>query len=73
MRECALKKGLVIGSHDWQVAKGGTHVKHVGKLKSHASYCITRQNFQFGQTVSSQLKLATCSSHEAESPEHPVC
>ena len=30
---------------DWQVAKGGTHVKHAGELKGHASCCTTGQNF----------------------------
>ena len=30
---------------DWRVAKGGTHVKHAGELKGHASYCTTGQNF----------------------------
>ena len=24
-------------AHNWGVAKGGTHVKHVGELKGHAS------------------------------------
>ena len=24
-------------AHDWQVAKGGTHVKHAGEMKSHAN------------------------------------
>ena len=55
-QECALKKGLVTGSHDWQVTKGGTRVKHAGELKSHAS-CTVGQNFQSGQIVSSRLVL----------------
>ena len=29
----------------WQVAKGGTHVKHAGELTSHASWSTTGQNF----------------------------
>ena len=60
-------------AHDWQVAKGGTCVKHAGELKGHASCCTIGQNFQSDQTISSQLKLATHSSREAKSPEHPVC
>ena len=44
-QECALKKGFVTGSRDWQVAKGGTRVKHAGKLKSHTSCYTTGQNF----------------------------
>ena len=58
---------------NWQVAKGGTRVKHVGELKSHSNYCTTGQNFQSNQAVSTRLKLVTRSSREAESPEHPVC
>ena len=53
-------------SRDWQVAKGGTRVKHAGELKGHNSWSTTRQNFQSGQTVSSRLKLATRSNHELE-------
>ena len=56
--------------HNWQVAKGGTRVKHARELKGHASCCTTGQNFQSGKTVSSLLKLATRSSRE---PKHPVC
>ena len=48
--------------HDW----------HAGELKSHTSCCTTRQNFQSGQVVSSQLKLATQSSREAKSPDHSI-
>ena len=59
-------------ARDWRVAKNGTHVKHAGELKSQASYCITGQNFQSCQAVSLRLKLATSSSCELESPEHPV-
>ena len=39
----------------WQVAKRGTRVKHVGELKSHASWSIIGQNFQSSQAVSSRL------------------
>ena len=60
------------GSRDWQVAKGGTRVKHERELKGHANCCTTGQNFQSGQVVSLQLKLTTCSSRELESPECPV-
>ena len=45
-------------AYDWQVAKGGTSVKHVGELKSHASWSTRGQNSQFGQAVSLRLKLA---------------
>ena len=68
----ALKKSLMTGSHDWEVAKGGTHVKHAGELKGHDSWSTTRQNFQLGQVVSSQLKFETRSSCEVESPKCPV-
>ena len=33
------------GPCGWQVVKAGTRVKHVGELKSHASYCTTGQIF----------------------------
>ena len=39
----------------WQVAKGGTCVKHAKELKSHARYCTTGQKSQAGQAVSSRL------------------
>ena len=51
------QKGLATGSRDWLVAKRGTHVKYAGKLKSHNSWSTIRQNFQFRQAVSSQLRL----------------
>ena len=63
MRECEekLKSMHSAGPRDWisrlaygyQVAKGGTCVKHAGELKSHTSWSTTRQNFQFDQAVSS--------------------
>ena len=59
-------------TRDWQATKVGTHVKHVGKLKSHASCCTTGQKSQSGQAVSSRLELATQPSREAKSPNHPV-
>ena len=59
-------------ARDWQVAKGGTRVKHAGELKGHTNCCTTGQNFQSGQVVSSRLKLVTRSSREAESLEHPI-
>ena len=68
---CALKKSLATRSRDWQVAKGGTHVKHAGELKGHDSWSTTGQNFPSGQAVGSRLKLTTCSSCEVESPECP--
>ena len=60
------------GSCDWQVPKAGTHVKHAGELKGHASCCTTRQNFQSGQAVSLRLKLVTHSSRKPESLEHHI-
>ena len=59
-------------TRDWQVSKGGTRVKHVEDLKSRASWSTIGQNFQSSQIVSSRLKLATQSSHEAKSPNHSV-
>ena len=59
-------------TRDWQAAKVGTHVEHVGELKSHASYCTTGQNFQAGQAISSRLELTTQLSREVKSPDHPV-
>ena len=35
-------------ARDWQVAKGGTRVKHAGELKSHANWSTTGQKFQSG-------------------------
>ena len=81
MRECEEKLRMhSVGTRDWisrvargwQVAKRGTCAKHAGELKSHASYCTTRQKFQAGQAISSQLKLMTQSSREAKSPDHSV-
>ena len=46
-------------THDYQSVKAGTHVKHVGELKSHASCCTTGQKSQAGQAVSLRLELAT--------------
>ena len=59
-------------TRDWQAAKVGTHVKHAGKLKSHASYCTTGQKSQASQAVSSRLELVTQSSREAKLPNHLV-
>ena len=59
-------------TRDWQAAKVGTRVKHVGELKSHASYCTIGQKSQTGQAISSRLELATQPSREAKSLDHPV-
>ena len=59
-------------TRDWQDAKVGTRTEHAGKLKSHASCCITRQKSQAGQAISLQLELATQPNHEVKSPDHPV-
>ena len=56
----------------WQVAKGGTRVKHVEELESHASWSIIGQKFQSGQAVSLRLRLVTQSSNEIKSPDHSV-
>ena len=82
MRECEEMLKIVQGcrdswldswvTRDWQAAKVGTRVKHVGKLKSHASCCTIGQKSQAGLAVSSRLELATQPSHEAKSPDNPV-
>ena len=69
MRECEEMLKIVQGckdlrldsrvTRDWQAAKVGTRVKHAGKLKSHASYCITGQKSQASQAICSWLELAT--------------
>ena len=59
-------------TRDWQAAKVSTRVKHVGKLKSHASCCTTGQKSQAGQVVSSRLELVTQPSRMAKSPNYPV-
>ena len=48
-------------------------MKHAGELKSHASWSTTGQNFQFGQAVSSWLRLATQLSHDAKLPDLSIC
>ena len=35
-------------ARSWQVAKGGTCVKHAEELKSHASYCTIEKKSQAG-------------------------
>ena len=82
MRECEEMLKIVQGCRDSrldlrvtcdsQVAKVGTRVKHVGELKSHASYCTTGQNSQAGQAISSRLELATQPSREAKWPDYLV-
>ena len=59
-------------TRNWQAAKVDTSVKHVGELKSHASYCTTGKKSQVGQAVSSRLELATQPSREAKLPDHPA-
>ena len=44
-------------ARSWQVAKGGTCVKHAKELKSHASWSTTGQKVQFGNSVCSRLEL----------------
>ena len=71
-QDCALSKGLAIGSCGLQVAKGCTQVKHAEELNSHASWSTTGQKVQSGHSVSSRLGLVTQSSREAKSPVHSV-
>ena len=59
-------------TRNWQAAKVGTCVEHVGELKSYASCCTTGQKSQAGQAVSLRPELATQPSHEAKSPNHPI-
>ena len=82
MKECEEMLKIVQGcrglrldsqvTHDWQAAKVGTRVEHVGELKCHASCCTTRQKSQVGRAISSRLELATQPSRKAKSLEHPV-
>ena len=71
-QDCALSKGLAIGSRGLEVAKGCTRVKHAEELNSHASWSTIRQKVQSGHSVSLWLGLATQSSREAESPVHSI-
>ena len=66
------QQDLATRSRVWQVAKADTHVKYAEKLKSHASWSTTEQNFQSDQIVSSRLKLATQSNREIKSPNHSI-
>ena len=82
MRECEEMLKIVQGckdsrldsqvTHDWQVTKVGTRVKHAGELKSHANCCTTGQKSQAGQAVNSRLELATQPNHESKLPDHSV-
>ena len=82
MKECEEMLKIVQGcrglrldsrvTHDWQAAKVGTRVEHVGELKCHASYCTTRQKSQVGRAISSRLELATQSSPESKLPTSSV-
>ena len=66
--KCAIQGSLMIGSRDWQAAKMAHMWSMQGDLKGHTSYCITGQNFQSGQAISSRLKLVTRSSCELNTP-----
>ena len=68
---CATQQGLASGSRPAS-HQSGTRVKHAEKLKSYTSWSTTGQKFQFGQTVSSQLELATQSNRKAKSLKHSV-
>ena len=82
MRECEEMPKIVQGcrdsrldsrvTRDWQAAKVGTCVKHVGELKSHASCCTTGQKSQAGQAVSLWLELANQPIREVKLPDHPI-
>ena len=56
----------------WQAARLCTQVKHAKKMNSHANWSIIRQKVQSGNSVCSQLELATQSSREAKSPANSV-
>ena len=74
-QDCARMQRLAAGLvGDSQLAshQSGTHVKHAGELKSHASCYTIGQKSEAGQAISSQLELATQPSHEAKPPDHPV-
>jgi len=47
-------------------------VKYAGELKGHENWSTIGQNFQFGQAISSQLRLVTRSSHKVELLECPI-
>ena len=65
-----------VGTRDWiswvaydlQAARRSTWMEHAEELDSHTSWSTTGQKVQTGHSVSSQLELATQSSHEAKSP-----
>ena len=42
---------ILRSGRDWQVAKGGTRVKHARELKGHDNWSTIGQNFQSGQAV----------------------
>ena len=74
MKKC-LRLCTEAGTRDWisqvardkQAARGCTQVRHAKKLNQRASRSTTGQKVQTGHLVSSQLELATQSSHEAKS------
>ena len=74
-QDVCIQRSLVTGSRDW-CATSQSPKWHMceacRELKGHDSWSTTRQNVQFGQTVSSQLKLTTYSTCETESPECPI-
>ena len=70
-----IQRSLTTRSRDW-LAIGKSPKCHTceacRKLKGHDSWSTTRQKIHSGQAVSSQLKLATRSTCETESPECPI-
>ena len=52
--------------------QNGTCVKHARELKGHDNWSTTGQNFQFGQAISSRLRLATRSSRAVELLKCPI-
>ena len=55
-------------AYGWQAARLCTQVKHAEKMNSHANWSIIGQKVQSGNSICSQLELATQSSREAKSP-----
>ena len=82
MRECEELLKIVQRSRDSKLDLAGglqlqaARMMHMcqacQKLKSCASCCTTRQKSRAGQAVYLWLELATQSSREVKSPEHPI-
>ena len=64
---CAIKSSLATETHEW-LATDDSPKCHTceacRKLKGHDNWSTTEQKGQFGQSVISQMKLATCHSRK---------